>query len=117
MKRALRDAWVADLRSGKHRQTTGCLHRYKEGYCCLGRLCEVAGIKPVRFARNGWRYDGRSSVLPDSLAPELDSKPGQPNQGHLIKMNDKQGKTFAEIADWVEAYVPVEDSDDTRPSA
>lgn len=43
------DRWVAELRSGKYRQTTGYLNvvrseneEYPVGFCCLGVLCEIA---------------------------------------------------------------------------
>lgn len=45
MKPELKRKWVAALRSGKYKQGTGELF-YRDEYCCLGVLCEVATGKP-----------------------------------------------------------------------
>lgn len=37
----IKERWVAALRSGEYAQTMGFLHD-KEGFCCLGVLCEIA---------------------------------------------------------------------------
>lgn len=103
MKHELRDAWVADLRSGKHRQERGC---------CLGRLCEVTGIKPVFIeathghTRGAWAYDYQRFGLPAHLRSEAKISGSQ--EAELQSMNDT-GFTFAEIANWIEANIPVED--------
>lgn len=102
MDRELRDRWVADLRSGKHRQATGYLHPFREGYCCLGRLCEVVGLEKTRYGR-AWLYTldqvSATATLPFTLARrvELDYQ----TITLLQTMNDT-GSTFAEIADYIE---------------
>jgi hypothetical protein len=40
MNAEIKQKWVAALRSGNYKQTKVCLHN-KEGYCCLGVLCDV----------------------------------------------------------------------------
>lgn len=42
MKKEIADKWVAALRSGNYKQTTGMLNRNNESFCCLGVLCEIA---------------------------------------------------------------------------
>ena len=37
-------AWIKALRSGKYKQTYSVLSDSKARYCCLGVLCEVAGL-------------------------------------------------------------------------
>lgn len=71
-----------------------------DSYCCLGVLCEVAGLKHdnYHFEEGG---DRRTGVLPEDTeirvglycALALDV---------LMRMNDN-GKSFAEIADYIEA--------------
>lgn len=71
MKADLRDAWIADLTSGKFAQTTGALYNRHsgDGYCCLGVLvCSAerlghpvelnaeGGSDSLRWAGKG--YDG-----------------------------------------------------------
>ena len=42
-----RKAWVEALRSGKFRQTRQQLKSRNGAYCCLGVLCEVAGLPSI----------------------------------------------------------------------
>ena len=85
--------WVAALRSGEYKQAQWMLHdKVKDSYCCIG-----VGNKLF----NGGIYDGESYArtyaalgFTQNNCTEYGSK--------LITMNDNQGKSFAEIADWVE---------------
>lgn len=117
---------VADaLRSGEYQQGHGCLAKQYEGddwqYCCLGVACEV-------FLKNGGelevesntytsfinerayqkkQYNGTRISLPSPVQEwlqidcaglfERDSE-----RGTLVKLNDLEGKSFAEIADCIE---------------
>jgi hypothetical protein len=74
--------WLAALRSGTYSQARGKLKIQKQdgttGYCCLGVLCEIAGLeqsvkewaeeangnKPVLFA-------GDSTILPERLRKHM----------------------------------------------
>ena len=46
MKQEIKQQWITALRSGNYPQGRGYLRRIdddgKEGYCCLGVLCELA---------------------------------------------------------------------------
>ena len=97
--------WVEALRSGRYRQgksvlcrpsTTGELH-----YCCLGVLGEEMGLlsKQGHCDWKSWGAEGNLGSIPDNDAEELglDGK-----QSPLIGMNDREGKSFNEIADWIE---------------
>lgn len=97
------------LRSGKHRQTRGVLHRYQGGYCCLGIVCETLGLK----------WEGTESITLDSgvvqawkikdttnsrmLPKDVRNKAGlsHDHAEELANMNDN-GVSFAKIADWIE---------------
>ena len=107
---SLRDRWVAALRSGKYEQGQGELKTvFSSGtvfssehaeYCCLGVLCDVKnpdGWIDGTFTYNGHDY---TSSLPHRLRKTvgIDSDV----QDVLIDMNDVQGRTFLEIADYLE---------------
>ena len=98
------DAWILDLRTTKAPQAVGKLFDGK-GYCCLGRLCIVAGMSneniihhrfpPLDIAESigmtdgGRRWDHQEIKLPNH------------NKHSLAGAND-DGCTFAEIADVIE---------------
>lgn len=97
--------WIAALRSGRYRQTTGTLvtgPNHRSAYCCLGVGGRVCGV------RN--RAMGDVSILvnaPDELPPSvrragalLGLTPA--DQSKLTTMNDVQRCSFEQIADYIE---------------
>jgi hypothetical protein len=62
VKPEIKERWIEALESGKYRQTQGHLQvkdgadsEYRDGYCCLGVLCELAvedGVVNVKTNRN-----------------------------------------------------------------
>ena len=52
----LKDKWIAALRSGKYKQGKGALQR-NESFCCLGVLCEVAGVHNFDHDGFGMTYE------------------------------------------------------------
>ena len=105
-----RAAWVAALREEDRKQTTGVL-KDDNGQCCLGVLCEVAGIPAFRSAEldNGqslFLYDGYNSLAPRVAMEFVGLKNGQGfydlREGSLSSDNDG-GCTFAQIADIIES--------------
>lgn len=120
MKVEWKDKWLKALRSGKYTQTRGVLNRTIEssersgtpvGMCCLGVLCDV-------FAKEGlgeWKgidvdgdrkfiYKDHTQVTqpPYSLLEEIGLSDTAVET--LIGLNDRQRKSFDEIADWIEQY-------------
>lgn len=89
MDKELKTKWVAALRSGEYKQGRNRL-KWAGRYCCLGVLCEVAGIT----------HGSRDGSLPGDFA--IKQKIGD-HQSRLQEMNDDDGKSFAEIADYIEA--------------
>lgn len=92
MKPEIKEKWVKALRSGRYKQGRGrLLRRMARGdyHCCLGVLCAVTRRDP-----QGW-----------SLSPTLRKKFGLRSEqtAALERMNDDDGKTFREIADYIEA--------------
>jgi len=90
MNRIIRDRWIAALRSGEYQQGRELL-RTKDGtFCCLGVLCVVENedIGPDR------------GYLDDEFRQAIDLSSEQ--ESILIDMNDKDHRTFGEIADYIE---------------
>lgn len=90
--------WIDALRSGKYAQGTGRLRREVDGkdcFCCLGVCLDVNAPEGWKQIEEGpgwrWRYeaDVPHEKYPLNLSP-------------YIRMNDHKGKTFEEIADFVE---------------
>ena len=103
MKREIRDRWTAALRSGEYEQGAG---RFEdEGrYCCLGVLCDVMG-QPLRDEDETDNEPFVESVLPYRASYELAARndgPGFPTALYDVVW------TFSEIADWIDANIPVE---------
>ncbi|UQD69243.1 hypothetical protein JEY40_24825 [Bradyrhizobium japonicum] len=82
----LKAKWVEALRSGEYKQIPMELHDREGGYCCLGVLCTVAQID---MDDTGPAYRVLERIT-GGYAP-------------LVTLNDDKGKSFAEIADWIEA--------------
>jgi hypothetical protein len=87
----LKTKWVEALRSGKYKQTREGFFKHKNGLCCLGVLCVVAGEPPVldENKSGNWSFVDREAGLSDVSM-------------RLASMND-EGTSFAEIADYIEA--------------
>jgi hypothetical protein len=95
--------WIKALRSGEYKQISGKLGD-NNGYCCLGVACEVYRKQfPLELVVRGYGdrvYDGFYGELPPVVreAFGLDNE----QMGLCMEMNDNQGKTFSEIADYLE---------------
>ena len=84
MNAELKAKWVEALRSGEYRQCREQLHGFENQYCCLGVLCKVVN----------------HSTDPDRAYRWLDIVTG--GYGPFVNMNDHEGKSFTEIADYIE---------------
>ena len=102
MNTELKQKWVDALRSGDYIQDNGQL-KSKTGYCCLGVLAEIAGLT----IKNGGiclleddreDYNKRNDIYP--TLGEIIVVEGACNT--LYQMNDNRGKSFKEIADYIE---------------
>lgn len=98
----LKAKWLEALRSGRYQQGKTCL-RAGDAFCCLGVLCDVS--------EQGKWTDGDSTryfTVTDQGAYCLFPPTGwlgREMSNAIVNMNDEQGKTFNEIADWLEANV------------
>ena len=118
-----KDKWVTALRSGDYNQVTGTLCRpkgshvidqqdgveVKDAFCCLGVMCDIMpnttkeiidddGDGPsIEYTFKGYTGIGR---LPNSLRNAIDISVGE--ETDLVSLNDDDGYTFDEIADYIE---------------
>lgn len=94
----LKAKWIAALRSGEYRQGRHALRKADGSYCCLGVLCEVAGVK---LDVAGEFPEGAADYGPITALGICNSR-----QTILIGMNDGfLPKPFSEIAKWIERNV------------
>ena len=100
---ALAKRWLAVLRSGKRKQGRRLLRSTDDEFCCLGVLCEVAGMTAQESSYTGGAYTYAHSPYgpPDRLLERVGLT--RLDAGVLVDFNDKQRLTFAEIADELEA--------------
>lgn len=110
MDQQLKMEWVEALRSGKYKQGKSYLKSCDgTAHCCLGVLAELYVAK----GKGEWNVygeddprnptitiEGKKDFDPDAFLPEatLDER----TQLQLSKMNDEGGKSFSEIADYIE---------------
>lgn len=108
MNKELKTKWLEALRSGKYKQGKTALRTVRDEFCCLGVLCDI--VAPDKWSKptkntNYYIHMNTGGIPSFSLYPgyEQELAPGEASQplGILIKMNDS-GKTFAEIANWIE---------------
>lgn len=110
MKKSLRDQWCKELRDPERKQAQGRLHLPDGSMCCLGVLMDIAlewPWEPVMDAGGNlfcYAKGGEAHHLGyenDHLGLPID------DEDTLMGMND-DGKTFPEIADWIEKNVEVD---------
>lgn len=109
------EKWVSALRSGEYNQATKLLKSdHQDAYCCLG-VCAVingftdnkklesnGGLSEIGHYVGDYEEDFQYELLDFGIPIQL-IKGDLPND--LIHLNDTEGKTFPEIADWIEANV------------
>ncbi len=122
MNEEIRDKWTTALKSGEYEQSRGHLKTFL-GYCCLGVLCDI-----IKDDVNGrWAMEKSApTIARDTLVYKFEISGSETfdmyslselvreyvelyyiprNEEHiskLIYMND-EGRTFGEIADFIEA--------------
>lgn len=95
--------WSAALRSGEYPQATGRL-KTDDGYCCLGVECVLNGEEFVKGADGRWKtQSGLTGYWSDDEYRE-EAGVSWNVMADLVNMNDHGGKTFSEIADWIDAH-------------
>lgn len=84
----MKENWIAALRSGDYKQGKVRLQQ-KDRFCCLGVLCHLNRIE-IGLGHDNEAYDWLAGYISNY------------NINTLWQMNDINGKTFPEIADWIE---------------
>lgn len=109
MNAELKSKWIAALQSGNYQQGRSFLRitsRDGEQFCCLGVLCEVAGVPRWKGDDNSYVFgpdeleDRGSGFIEGPLADGIDQRP-------LAALNDV-GASFAVIADYIEKHIPTD---------
>lgn len=88
--------WLDALRSGNYLQARGRMH-FAGTYCCLGVAARVSGVN-IDLDDISSAYHGVYEKLGISKDESDD----------LVSLNDKQYKTFSEIADEIEKMLESE---------
>lgn len=107
MNSTIKAHWVEGLRSGKYKQGRRRLRTGNEFncFCALGVLCDIVNPALWRLS-GGWYAFGLTTPhssyysLPDNLATTIGLK--SEDQTLVTILNDLEGKSFDEIADWIE---------------
>ena len=105
-----RRLWVEALRSGKYKQGQGVLRSADDHYCCLGVLCDLAGVE----WNTGYTGNYHAGVGQFATAPfEVTDFVGLANEagsfgagGDGLATRNDSGATFEEIADLIERNPP-----------
>jgi hypothetical protein len=92
MDKELKQKWVAALRSGEYKQTVGVLKNHENCYCALGVLHDIKDP-------NGW-FEGFKGYGHTTGTGEIMT--GEPLWVNILEMNDKEEKSFPEIAEYIE---------------
>jgi hypothetical protein len=111
--------WLTALRSGKYEQTSGSLYNIQDqGYCCIG---VAARIKyPLHYLKNkSNKYagvlQGNNKCVNSNTRYNLSKIPQELKGGveesqlvqQLVDLNDDEGYSFEEIAEWIEEKVEL----------
>lgn len=124
----LKQKWIEALRSGKYQQGRNWLNA-DDKFCCLGVLidiCEPSGwfTKPDAMSNakshrlgcatdnylgKGFHQAGTVSSTAMLIGISIPTHMDQTAEvGHVLARMNDEGASFDEIADWIEANVPVE---------
>jgi hypothetical protein len=109
MKVEIKQHWLEALRGNQYTQGRRYLRRPDNTFCCLGVLCDI--VDPNAWVKTGvgGMYSHSAdytALLPPPIALAAGIGDGV-DLDFIMRMNDT-GKSFAEIADWIETNVPTE---------
>lgn len=111
----LMQQWIDALRSGKYTQVTGRLidqvaYDTPPSFCCLGVLCDVAGLQRAPKREGAYfltstgmaYYSNPPSEVIEAAVGDVGPYFTDDLIARAVRMNDQQGKSFAQIADYLE---------------
>lgn len=91
--------FVTALESGKYKQGTVELRNPEDHYCALGVACDVVDPEGWKKVGDFWGWHGEDPFFASDLVK--DEYLTVTERGKLLSLNDGQGKSFREIAQWV----------------
>lgn len=93
--------WLEALRSGAYSQGKWRLRSIDNKFCCLGVLADV--MDPNAWLKNceEFYWKGHRFRVPEFTLSLM-------VQSDLEQANDNEGKSFLEIADWIEENITPE---------
>lgn len=93
--------WIDALRSGEYEQGKEMLHSISGYFCCLGVLCHInTPEEDVQRTSSCFLYEDESAELNYEQQKEYGLL--EKVCDRLMSMNDHDGKSFSDIADWIE---------------
>lgn len=101
---AFKALWVKALRSGEFKQARKCLRSGENNFCCMGVALNLIDPYGWRHPRGNGSVDWRScdtNEIGTSLREALQIEGTTARR--LADMNDLNGASFKQIADWIEA--------------
>ena len=108
MHQGIKKQWLKALRSGEYTQTTCSLRRRDDcgtmSYCCLGVLTDIVRHHDKIKRQKKNLFDSCGGLLHPLVAKY--TKLSEENLGvqeDLADLNDNQGQSFEQIANWIES--------------
>jgi hypothetical protein len=126
MKAEIKQRWLEKLRSGQIPQARGVLRTEEGGMCCLGVLLDVISPNgwtgPIKDEDRPCRIHGhRMATGSHDFIEGIDrqrlgltadvrneEREYQTTVAHYLAFMNDEGKSFAQIADWIEANIPAD---------
>lgn len=98
--------WIAALRSGEYKQGQSSLYNPSDDtYCCMGVIGVMLGVDKVSMSNKAY-FDSKPIdtriEIPDGLPTIFDGSDINSACHMFARMNDIEGKSFSEIADFIE---------------
>lgn len=93
MDKETKEKWTEALRSGKYKQGRRWLRNRDDEFCCLGVLADI--VDSCGWSDGNFWNGAYFAALPHSILL-------RDTQLKLMSMNDDEGKSFGEIADYIE---------------
>jgi hypothetical protein len=98
----LKDRWINTLYSDTYTQGRYVLRNNKGDMCCLGVLCDLAdSSKWEPELGGGFIYDKLYETVPARWVKQMVDL-SEDDVDILVKLNDSEGSTFEEIADYIQ---------------
>jgi hypothetical protein len=102
MDKELKAKWIAALRSGKYKQTSGVLKAFDGSMCCLGVLRHVIDPSSEETLEESEYLSEHMAELAGLAPYQSDAGAVLSNPQKLLADQNDMGKSFAEIANIIE---------------